>query len=85
MAKPNDTTTVLNPGTGGDSMDESSVPQDDATTIAKRPRVVLGRDDGKLLDAITPLTVQLCAQDRALLRDIRDYLERLVRQGGGLT
>lgn len=56
-----DTTTTLNPGTGGDIMDESSVTQspDGATqTSAKRPRVVLGHDDGKLVNSDRPLHVQ---------------------------
>jgi len=48
-AKPSDTTTTLNAGSGGDVMDESSVYQSDGVTIAKRPRVVLGDDDGNLL------------------------------------
>lgn len=34
-----DTTTVLNPGVGGDILDESSVVQTDGVTVAKRPRV----------------------------------------------
>ena len=45
---PSDTTTTLNPGTGGDVMDESLVLQADGTTEAKRPRVVVGFDDGTL-------------------------------------
>lgn len=44
-----DTTTVLNPGTGGDVLDESSV-QQISGTAAKRPRVVVGNDQGQLLD-----------------------------------
>jgi len=50
--KPNDATTILNPGVGGDTMDESSVTQnntDGSTTTAKRARVVMGFDDGTLL------------------------------------
>lgn len=34
-------------------MDESVVTQTDGTTEAKRPRVVLGDDSGKLFDAAT--------------------------------
>jgi hypothetical protein len=41
-----DTTTTLNSGSGGDSMDESLVAQSDAVTQAKRPRVVIGGDAG---------------------------------------
>jgi hypothetical protein len=43
----NDTTTTLNAGNGGDVMDESLVTQTDGTE-AKRPRVVVGSDDGGL-------------------------------------
>lgn len=42
----NDTTTLLNPGVGGDTMDESLVLQSDAVTSAKRPRVVIGGNAG---------------------------------------
>jgi hypothetical protein len=38
------TTTTLNPGSGGDVMDESLVTQSDGSTQAKRPRVVIGGD-----------------------------------------
>jgi len=48
-----DTTTTLNPGSGGDTMDESLVTQADRVTQAKRPRVVLGDDDGDLLGTTT--------------------------------
>lgn len=40
-----DATTTLNPGTGGDSMDESLVTQPSGPS-AKRPRVVIGGDSG---------------------------------------
>ncbi len=50
--KPNDATTTLSAGIGGDSMDESLVTQSDGATSAKRPRVVLGFDDGRLLDPV---------------------------------
>lgn len=42
----NDTTTTLNPGSGGDTMDESLVTQSDGVTQAKRPRVVIGGNAG---------------------------------------
>ena len=45
-----DTTTILNPGVGGDAMDESQVAQTSGAN-AKRPRVVLGNDLGQLTDA----------------------------------
>lgn len=48
-----DTTTQLNVGTGGDQMDESLVTQSDRVTQAKRPRVVMGDDDGDLLATTT--------------------------------
>ena len=48
-----DTTTQLNPGSGGDLMDESLVTQADRVTQAKRPRVVQGFDDGTLAASTT--------------------------------
>jgi hypothetical protein len=50
---PNNATTQLNPGAGGDLMDESLVVQAPLSTqavgtSAKRPRVVPGGDDGSL-------------------------------------
>lgn len=48
----NDATTVLNPGVGGDTMDESTVNQtavNGTVTATKRARVVIGFDDGSLL------------------------------------
>lgn len=55
---PNDTSTVLNPGVGGDAMDETLATRADGTQV-KRPRVVLGTDDGRLVgsaagDAVLP-------------------------------
>ena len=55
MSSPNDTTTTLNAGTGGDKMDESLVVQSDGATSAKRPRVVLGDDTGNLYDRDHPV------------------------------
>lgn len=52
----NDTTTTLNPGSAGDVMDESLVTQEDGTE-AKRPRVVLGDDDGALYNQTNPVPV----------------------------
>lgn len=45
---PNDTTTILNTGVGGDVMDESLVTQKTSGTAAKRARVAVGGDDGTL-------------------------------------
>lgn len=49
-----DTTTQLNPGTGGDQMDESLVTQSDGVTQAKRPRVVPAHDDGRVANKYAP-------------------------------
>lgn len=87
---PNDTTTTLNSGSGGDLMDESLVTQEDGTE-AKRPRVVLGGDDGSLAAFATDaesrvgLVVVLDAGSRAVLdellvaqRKTNDLLELLL-------
>lgn len=53
-----DTTTTLNPGSGGDKMDESLVTQSDGLTQAKRQRVVVGGDagfDGTQNDLVQPV------------------------------
>lgn len=61
MANPNDTTTELNPGSGGDTMDETSVVQSDGETSAKRPRVDVGfagdDEQGRLVAKGNPLPV----------------------------
>lgn len=88
-ANQNDTTTALNPGAGGDSMDESLVVQSDGATLAKRPRVVMGFDDGRLIDdghegnVVIAMPVALAPElhDQVnemidLLRDIRELLMR---------
>lgn len=41
----NDAFTTLNPGSSGDSMDESGISYGSAPTLRKRPRVVIGGDD----------------------------------------
>lgn len=64
-----DTTTVLNPGVGGDSMDESLVTQSDGTTQVKRPRVVPGDDEGNLFGKKNPMPVQDTSQRLAYERD----------------
>lgn len=53
----NDSTTELNPGSGGSKMDESIVTQSDGITTAKRTRVVLGSDSGELYGDENPLPV----------------------------
>lgn len=61
-----DTTTTLNPGVGGDVMDESQATQASGT-VAKRPRVVIGNDVGQLVDAqqiIDVLSAMLLEQRR---------------------
>lgn len=53
MTTANDTTTTLNPGAGGDSMDESNVLEPTfstgaaPTSVGKRPRVVIGGEQGR--------------------------------------
>jgi hypothetical protein len=47
MASGNDTTTTLNPGVGGDSLDESAVYDKDGTLLGKRARVVLGGEQSR--------------------------------------
>lgn len=54
-----DTTTVLNPGVGGDSMDESQV-SNSVPALVKRPRVVIGGDAGVVSgvnDLVQPVKV----------------------------
>lgn len=57
-----DTTTVLNSGSGGDSLDESALVQADGSTEVKRARVDIGFGDGtprgQLVDGDTPLPVE---------------------------
>ena len=51
MATPTDSTTVLNPGVGGDTMDESAPSRADQTT-RKRPRVHIagGANENALIE-----------------------------------
>lgn len=88
----NDTTTTINAPTvaGGDRMDESIVTQSDGTTQAKRPRVVVGDDLGRLAEliifadgrAVFPVYDQLARGDRdrtnQLLEDIKMLLIQLL-------
>lgn len=75
----NDTTTVLNPGVGGDAMDETSVIQDDGVTVAKRARVDVGfqTDDtpGQLVSKDSPLPVE--ARELAVLELILKELTEI--------
>jgi hypothetical protein len=57
------TTTTLNPGSGGDVMDETLVTQSDGVTSAKRPRVVTGGDNGELQTYKTGSGVSRVAAD----------------------
>lgn len=77
MANATDTTTTLNPGSGGDAMDESLVTQSDGATLAKRPRVDVGyqSSDGK--------TGRLVDESRGLpVRDetARTHLEQMAEE-----
>lgn len=53
MSSANDTTTTLNPGVGGDSMDESNILEATYATgaapasVGKRPRVVIGGETSR--------------------------------------
>lgn len=80
----NATTTNLNPGVGGDSMNESLITQADGQTQAKSPRVVLQLDDGTLVSMKGPLPVSLQSDDRQIFLDIRDSLRQLVALTGGI-
>jgi len=62
-----DATTTINAPTvpGGDKLDESLITQSDGVTQAKRPRVAIGDDKGRLYDACNPMPVQDVAARRA--------------------
>lgn len=81
---PTDSSTTLNPGVGGDVLDESSVVQSDGSTVAKRPRVDIGfqSDDpeGRLVAKGTPLPVDNPQLDRIAntLDEIRDLLTLVI-------
>lgn len=68
-----ETTTQLNAGSGGDKMDETAVLQTDGVTTGKRPRVVLGTDDGKLVNKANPLYTE----DIQMLDMLKMILEEL--------
>ena len=72
-----DTTTTLNPGTGGDAMDETLALQGDGSTTGKRPRVeiALAEDPGssgtpKLVNKTNPLPVTVDAEILECLTEI---------------
>ena len=48
--------TTLNPGTGGDAMDEEGVAFTNAPTLRKRPRVVIGGNANDGADVVIPTT-----------------------------
>jgi hypothetical protein len=75
---PNDTTTQLSRGAqDGDKMDESLVAQPTDGTQAKRPRVVVGDDDGNLFGARNPMPVVDRAQRDANERSILSSQSKL--------
>lgn len=72
-----DASTTLNPGVGGDALDETSVVQADGATSVKRARVDVGfaadDDRGRLVGKDTPLPVD--AGGSALERMASDIAE----------
>jgi hypothetical protein len=78
MANPNDTTTTLFVGVGGDKMDETLVTQSDNVTQAKRPRIVPGGDDGTLQTFEKfPSMTYAHVKDDMLADKIDDLIEEL--------
>lgn len=81
---PRNTTTTLNQGVGGDSMDERLVTQEDNTTSAKRPVVALGHKDSRLVGDAQPLPVEEASEKELLgmlleeARAIRALLEMVI-------
>jgi hypothetical protein len=71
----NDTTTQLNPATGGDKMAETEVLQSDLS-VAKMPRVVLFDDNGDVIPVRAILDQMLSEQRRTneLLQMIAEQL-----------
>lgn len=80
MASPSDTTTTLNPGASGDSLDETLVAGVPGTVGAKRARVVVAGDrpgdpfvlvsDLNELRGLMSRQVELLAEIRNLLMEI---------------
>lgn len=81
MGTGNDTTTALNPGSGGDSMGESLVLQKDLASpttggsLVKHARVVLTDDDGRAVAA--PLTERTGCLILDMLSRMNDKLATL--------
>lgn len=77
-ASPSDTSTQLNPASGGDSMGESLIQQPSSAspnpgpTAVKHPRVVATDDDGRILQ--TPMTEGTGQAILAMLSRINDKL-----------
>lgn len=74
----NDTTTTLNPGVGGDVMDESSVVQADGSTTVKRTRVDVGfsgpnESQASIVGKDSPLP----SHDEAVLKVLTDISNSL--------
>ena len=91
MATQYDSTTVLNPGTGGSTMDESSLQDQSGTEIAKRSRIVIGGEQDRsaiveprlvepgqyaLPVILSPSSFDALVEIRNLLTEIRDELKR---------
>ena len=74
-----DSTTVLNPGLGGDTIDDTLVVQSDGTTQAKRSRVEIGVTEDAIPTLVgdqNPFPVEM-NQEAILLQEIRDELREL--------
>lgn len=84
MATPNDAITVLNPGAGGDSMNDTISTQSDGVTRVKSERIVQIDDNGAFIARGNPLDTT-DVQALEVLEDIRDLLRQLVRLNGGLA
>lgn len=69
-----DTVTELNPGSGGDKMDEESAVQADSETIAKRPRVQLGYTDGDERQRLVSPEFPLPTTDRKVIELLTELL-----------
>lgn len=74
------TTTTLNPGTGGDAMDETSVTQADGSTVAKRANVAVGFSASDPQDRIVGSSFPLPTADGPAL----EALERIASAVEGI-
>lgn len=84
MTTNNDDPTTLNPGQGGDSMDQTGVRQPDGAANRKRPRIVPAHDSGELHGPEFP-GWSTDEHTHQLLTEIRDLLVQLVRLNGGVA